>query len=128
MQKMFGGWGPTQLTQQAPLPTNVKLEDSKLTWDDNNYVLCWAICKNGKIVSFTTQPIYTIDDTTATYAVRASNEMGGLGDAVTANSGTDIKTLKATYCQSDGIYTLHGVRVNKMGKGIYIINGKKVVK
>ena len=128
MQKMFGGWEATQLTQQAPLPTNVKLEDSKLTWDDNNYVLCWAICKNGKIVSFTTQPIYTIDDTTATYAVRASNEMGGLGDAVTANSGTDIKTLKATYCQSDGIYTLHGVRVNKMGKGIYIINGKKVVK
>ena len=128
MQKMFGGWGPTQLTQQAPLPTNVKLEDSKLTWDDNNYVLCWAISKNGKIVSFTTQPMYTIDDTTATYAVRASNEMGGLGDAIAANSGTNIKTLNAKCCQSDGIYTLHGVRVNKTGKGIYIINGRKVVK
>jgi hypothetical protein len=46
----------------------------------------------------------------------------GLGSQVP----TGISILK-TAPQDNAIYTLQGVRVEKAGKGIYIINGKKVV-
>ena len=39
---------------------------------------------------------------------------------------TAIKSVKTN--EDEGIYTLSGQRVNKAGKGIYIVNGKKVIK
>ena len=80
MHNMFGDWDPTLLTEQAPTPTNVTLDGNKLTWDDSNYALLWAVVKNGKVIDFTTTPSYTVDDLTATYTVRAANEMGGLSE------------------------------------------------
>ena len=44
-------------------------------------------------------------------------------DTVTAISGVEEKTT----AQADAIYTLQGVKVEKTEKGIYIINGKKVL-
>ena len=93
LHRMFGDWNPTIYTEQAPLPTNVNLAGNTLAWDDSNYALLWAVVKNGKVVAFTTTPSYTVDDTTATYAVRAANEMGGLGEAITAGEGTGIDNV-----------------------------------
>lgn len=93
LHRMFGDWDPTIYTEQAPLPTNVNLAGNTLAWDDSNYALLWAVVKNGKVVAFTTTPSYTVDDTTATYAVRAANEMGGLGEAITAGEGTGIDNV-----------------------------------
>ena len=56
-------WDPTAATEQASAPVNVKIKGTKLTWDNSNYVLCWAVCKNGKVVAFTTEPAYTANDT-----------------------------------------------------------------
>jgi hypothetical protein len=77
-------WDPTELTEQASAPTNVKLEGNSLSWDDSNYALLYAIVKNGSVVAFTTENIYEVDDMTAEYAVRAANEMGGLGEVAVA--------------------------------------------
>ena len=77
-------WNPALFTMPAPKPTRVKLAGTKLTWADNGRVFCWAVCKNGRVVAFTTQPQYTVDDATATWSVRAANEMGGLGAPVKA--------------------------------------------
>jgi uncharacterized protein YdeI (BOF family) len=38
-----------------------------------------------------------------------------------------VKTGKAVNAESDAIYNLQGIRVNKAQKGIYIQNGKKIV-
>ncbi|MBR6980750.1 MAG: Ig-like domain-containing protein [Prevotella sp.] len=84
MTNMYGEWDPTSYTEQANAPSNVKLTDGILTWDDSNHVFCWAIVKDGSVVDFTTNPVYEVDDAEATYAVRAANEMGGLGEATTA--------------------------------------------
>ncbi|MBP3842461.1 MAG: hypothetical protein J6E29_02320 [Prevotella sp.] len=49
-------------------------------------------------------------------------------DRVGLNDGpTAISTAVKTTTQSDVIYNLQGVRVQKADKGLYIINGKKVV-
>jgi hypothetical protein len=70
-------WQPTLLTEQAPVPTGLDTNGTQLTWDDSNYALLWAVCKNGQIIDFTTEPAYTITEE-GVYSVRAANEMGGL--------------------------------------------------
>ena len=129
LHRMFGDWDPTLATEQAPIPSNVVLTGSTLTWDDSNYVLCWAVCKDGKVVDFTTEATYTVTDN-GTYTVRAANEMGGLSEqsaAATYSTGIeDVKTAEPT-TTDDAIYTIQGVRVDKARKGLYIIGGRKVV-
>ena len=31
-----------------------------LAWDNNDYALLWAVCKNGKVVDFTIKPTYLV--------------------------------------------------------------------
>jgi hypothetical protein len=131
LHNMFGEWDPTLLTEQAPIPANVKLEGTTLTWDDSNYVLLYAICKDGKVIDFTTEPTFTVDDTAAKYTIRAANEMGGLSEAsaeATVTTGIEtIETAEDARAINGDIYTLQGIRVDKARKGLYIIGGKKVV-
>ena len=81
-------WDPTAATEQASAPSNVKLNGTTLAWDNNDYALLWAVCKNGKVVDFTIKPTYLVDDASATWSVRAANEMGGLSEATAAVLGT----------------------------------------
>lgn len=115
-------WNPLTYTEQAQAPANVTIEGSNLTWDNSDYVLLYAICKNGKIVDFTTEPTYTVDDTTAKWAVRAANEMGGLGEATEAveTSGINDISTKAGDVVSTVYYNLQGVRVSKDFNGVVI--------
>ena len=41
---------------------------------------------------------------------------------------TGIKTVQTVTLDADAIYNLQGIKVKNPGKGIYIINGKKVLK
>ncbi len=128
MSLMFGDWQPTLATEQAPIPTNVILTGSELTWDDSNYALLWAVCKDGKVIGFTVEPTFTITED-GKYTVRAANEMGGLSEAsAVATVATGIETVETAQPAADNsVYTLQGVRVDKARKGLYIINGRKVV-
>ncbi|MCM1163745.1 MAG: pectinesterase family protein [Muribaculaceae bacterium] len=121
-------WDPTLATEQAPEPTNVVTDGSVITWDNSDYTSLWAVCMNGKVIAFTTNPYHifntAIDTATASaYSVRAANEMGGLGAAVTAKVGTPSsitsavaeREIVATAC-----YNLQGIRVAPDTKGILI--------
>ena len=129
LHRMYGEWDPTLLTEQAPIPQNVVLTGTTLSWDDSNYALLWAVCKDGSVIGFTTEPSYTIENTTAAYTVRAANEMGGLSEAsAKATVSTGIETVSnAVFTTGDAVYNMQGVRVEKARKGIYIIGGRKVV-
>ena len=130
MHRMFGDWDPTLATEQAPIPSGVELNKSSktLTWTDSNYALLYAIVKNGKVVDFTLQPTYTVDDAEATWAVRAANEMGGLSDAAQATIVTGISEMaNGEQAVPETVYNINGIRVQKPQHGLYIINGRKVV-
>lgn len=125
MSNMFGDWDPRQATEQAPTPTNVKLyqNDKSMVWDDSDYALLWAVCKDGKAVAFVTEPTYVVDDVNAKWSVRAANEMGGLGDAAeaTLTVGTGINSINnAEGVVSTSYYNLNGVKVSKNFKGTVI--------
>ena len=130
MSKMFGEWEPTLATEQAPVPANVTLKGNALTWDNSDYALLWAVVKNDAVVGFVTEPAFTVDDNTATWAVRAANEMGGLSEATEATVVTGIDTITTDEQQmktNDNIYNMQGIRVQKAQKGLYIVGGKKIV-
>ena len=83
IENVCGGndaWMPQLHTEQAPTPQLVGTE-SELTWDDSDYVLCWAVFKDGTFLSFVTTNSYLLPETVAPnteFTVRAANEMGGL--------------------------------------------------
>ena len=117
-------WDPTAATEQASAPTNVKLNGTTLTWDNNDYALLWAICKNGKVVNFTITPSYIVDDASATWGVRAANEMGGLSEATAVGQGTGIHNItSATEAAviKTAIYAADGTQLSNLQKGINII-------
>ena len=126
-------WDPTADTEQASAPVNVKITDNVITWDNSDYVLCWAVCKDGKVIAFTTEPTYTIEDTNAAYSIRAANEMGGLGEAAIATdpSAIDEVTTGLQVISTD-YYNMQGINVSATYQGVIIKiekleNGKQVV-
>ena len=126
------GWNPQLSTEQAPTPTNVALSGNTLTWNGSDYVLCWAVCKNGSVVAFTTTAEYTVDDTTASYSVRAANEMGGLGEAAEPTTETSIREVAETEdVVSTHYFNTAGIEVGSQAKGVVLKvmklkNGKTV--
>lgn len=119
-------WNPATQAEQAPAPSNVAIEGDVITWDDNEYVFCWAVCKNGKIVAFTSEPTYTAEavapgETTPVYSVRAANEMGGLGEAVTVSVKSAITDIDADNAVVSTVYyNLQGIRVAAGTPGVLI--------
>lgn len=126
IEKVMGGdddWNPASLTEQASAPTGVEIDGSTLTWDDNQYVLCWAVCRDGKVIDFTTEPTYTVGDASAKYSVRAANQMGGLGEAAEAQVATGIDEVGAAEngeAVSTAYYSIDGTRVNNEYRGVVI--------
>lgn len=125
LETVMGGdddWDPTAATEQASAPTNVKIAGKNLTWDNSNYALLWAVCKDGKVVAFTVEPTYNVDDASATWSVRAANEMGGLGEATVASTSTSIENIATSSdVLSTKIYSADGVQVSKLQRGINIV-------
>ena len=139
--KMFGDWNPQLMTESAPMVTDVKLVGTILSWTGNSYSLLYAICKNGEIIAYTKDTTFDLStlsseeagsrrggEESVVYSVRAANEMGGLGEAAEAVVATGIEEIAPATTTADGkVYNLQGIRVDKAQKGLYIINGKKVV-
>lgn len=120
---VFGDWDPAALAEQAPEPQNVAIDGSVLTWDNSNYVLLWAVCADGKVIAFTTEPTYILDATSEAkeYSVRAANEMGGLGVAVVAGGESSLAETVANSEVVDTVYyNLQGIRVNANTQGVLV--------
>ena len=117
-------WDPTAATEQASAPSNVKLNGTTLAWDNNDYALLWAVCKNGKVVDFTIKPTYLVDDASATWSVRAANEMGGLSEATAAVLSTGIHNIASAADAAvikTAIFAADGTQLSNLQKGINIV-------
>ena len=134
MTNTFGEWQPMLTTEQAPIPSDLTASDVTLTWANSDYALLWAVCKDGNVVAFTTEPTYTVAES-GTYTVRAANEAGGLskeskGIYISEETISGISEMTNEKSRiSKTIYDLQGRFVNTpIQKGIYIMDGKKVVR
>lgn len=80
------GWNPALLAKEAAPATDVVLSGSTLTWKGCQEALLYAVCKNGKVVGFTTSTKYKVKGVRKSdrIAVRTANQRGGLGSAIEA--------------------------------------------
>lgn len=126
-------WDPTLLTEQAPQPEMVVCDGSVITWNDSPYASLWAVCADGRVIDFTTEPTYSLTAPAAVaaadaasaraivYSVRAANEMGGLGEAVEALDPSAIARPDATrQVLSTECYNMQGIRVAPTATGVII--------
>lgn len=130
LDKVFPTWTPAALASQVTT-ANVTLTDNTLKWDSVNDAFAYAIICNGKIEAIVDASVtsYAVNDASATYAVRAANEMGGFGEAVATGTNTAINNIANTAEGKQIIHTIGGIRLNEANaNGVYIINGKKIVK
>ena len=125
MVNTFDDWQPTLLTEQAPVASNVTAEGNILSWDDSEYTLLWAVCKDGKVIAFTQEPTFTVTES-GSYALRSANEMGGLSamsPAVSVDATGISEVVRAS--DSDVIatdyYTIDGKRLATPQHGVNII-------
>lgn len=115
------GWDPTEATEQASTPTNAELANGVITWDNSDYVLCWAVCKDNKVIAFTTKPTYTVEGDTDGYTIRAANEMGGLSEAAIVKGSSGIDSVNAdAEIASTTYYNMQGSIVDATYKGVII--------
>ena len=119
-------WQPVMHTEQAPIPV-ITCDGINITWDNSDYVLGWAIIMNGSFIDFVTTNSYAIPDSVQSgtmYAVRAANEMGGLGtpsNEIRYNV-SGINPVKGSgQVISQHYYTLNGISIRDPEQAIGVI-------
>lgn len=134
VHNVLGGtdsWDAASYTIQTSKP-ELTYTDGTLKWNSMSDARCYAIFKNGEYVANTISCEYTTDDMTATWTVRAANEMGGLGEAAEAvaitarlSAGGMGTFCSATSCKAPeglNVYTAsvsdNTVTLNKVSDGI----------
>ena len=118
------GWQPQLLTEQATAPL-LSIADGLISWEPSDYVFCYAICKNGKVIEFTNETSYTIpSDATANdfFSVRAANEMGGLCPASEPVSTAIHTTPASGKVVSTTVYNATGITSPTLQRGVNIIH------
>ena len=137
--KMFTDWDPAFLAKQLDAPS-AKFENGTVTFSlANNGMIGCALFVNGKLVGISDSGSFTFVATTDSdsftnntgddiLTIRAINQMGGLGPEAPVEMVVDgVNAPKADINAADALYNVQGIRVNKASKGIYIMDGKKVV-
>ncbi len=81
-------WDPRALTLQTNV-TGVQLNGNTLSWDANDYALCWVVFKDGVFYDDVIENSITFSES-GTYTVRAANSMGGLGEESAGVPYTDL--------------------------------------
>ncbi len=115
-------WQPALYTEQAPIPANVAVENNVLTWDNSDYALLYAVCKDGNVIGFTTDASFNLSGYgNGDYSVRSANEMGGLSEASTSvTTGISIQTSDVQKTV-EAIYSVDGRQQQQLEKGLNII-------
>lgn len=134
IENVLGDWAATaqREARQLDAPAHAKYENNTVTFDmtDNGMIAC-ALFKNGQFIGISDNGIFsniTIDPTKDALTIRSANIRGGFGpEGPVAGSLTSVMNIQATTNSNDIIYDMQGLRVKNMQKGIYIINGKKIV-
>ena len=129
--KMFTDWDPAQQAKQLDAPANAKYDNGTVTWTPaNNGAIAYALFLNGEFVGITEGSSFnvTIDPDKDALTIRAANARGGFGpEASVSVIPSAINNVEADTNAAGTVYNLQGIRVKNAPKGIYIMNGKKVV-
>lgn len=110
IENVLGGndnWNPLQIVEQIEAPSNLTAgAENTLSWNENQYAICYVISRDGKILGITTGTSF--QDTTAlpgvhTYIVQAANEYGGLSTPSTIEMTKEGELVTSTIAYINSI-------------------------
>ena len=130
LDKVFKDWKPADAAAQLTMG-EVKKAATTITWTAVEGAKAYAVIADGNLAAIVdgTATSYSLTGSDAeTVELRAANAMGGFGAATVATDATGINEIENGTKAADTIYNMQGIRVAKATKGLYIINGKKVIK
>lgn len=133
IEYVLGDWAATAQQEAVQLEAPIaEFKDGVVTITPaDNGAIAYLIEKNGEFAGITTAFTFNIEANPETDAltIRAANKRGGFGEAKHVAGTTGIEKVAANNGErgEQVIYNLAGQRVNKATRGLYIINGKKVV-
>lgn len=139
IENVLGGtdkWDPRLVVEQVAAPANLSdIGNNTLKWDDNQYAICYVVCREGKLLAITSDATYV--DTTAAgakyaYTVQAVSEYGGLS-AASATTTLGLGKIKesneviAYPMPTTGVVNLSLPKgVGSLNYEVYSIQGQKV--
>ncbi|SDJ29160.1 Listeria/Bacterioides repeat-containing protein [Flavobacterium glycines] len=98
-------WNPLEIVEQIAAPVNLVIgQNNTLTWNANQYAICYVVCRDGKFLAITTDATYTDTETLTgshEYTVQAANAYGGLSALSKVTVGGPV-TSTITYMNSVG--------------------------
>jgi pectin methylesterase-like acyl-CoA thioesterase len=139
IENVLGGtdkWDPRLVVEQVGAPTNLSdIGNNTLKWDDNQYAVCYVVCREGKLLAITSDATYV--DTTAAgakyaYTVQSVSEYGGLSTAsATTTLGLgkikDSNEVIAYPMPTTGVVNLSLPKgIGSLNYEVYSIQGQKV--
>ena len=136
--KMFTDWNPAFYTVQVEAPEATYYEGVVSWTPANNGAIAYALFKNGEFVAVVEGTDFAIEiEENDKLTIRAANSMGGFGpeaevtisEPISEDGGFVDGLNVIENAENDGVvYNMQGIRVQQANKGVYIINGKKVIK
>lgn len=129
LRSVYPDWQPDVACRQVVV-TTCTLEGNTLSWTTNEKAKAFLIERGGDFVAIVdgTQTSATIPEGPSEgYTVRAANRMGGFGQLTAVGQTSGVKAVVNGLQTSLCYYDLQGRRVAKPSKGVYVVNGKKVV-
>lgn len=81
VENVYPGWNPVDVAQQV-YPSRLRIVGRTIIWEDVPEAGCYAICRDRKVIAFTTEPKFVVPRGTyegACFSIRCANKMGGLG-------------------------------------------------
>lgn len=127
-----GYWNPLPIVEKTAKPVLAQ-NGGVVTWNADDYAICYVVTVNGKPVAFPTEASYAAKNGDV-ITVQSVNEYGALSEMsesiivdTTVDGITDIHSGEKL--NGKGRYNLSGQRVeNAPQHGVFIENGKKFVK
>ena len=129
--KMFTDWDPKALATQLEAPT-ATYDEGVVSWvPANNGAIAYALFKNGEFVGLTEGSSIEVEaNEEDELTIRAANARGGFGEAKVVTFATGIEEVNAennVFSTDSAIYNTQGMRLQKIQRGVNIINGRAVM-
>ncbi|MGN1376546.1 MAG: pectinesterase family protein [Prevotella sp.] len=123
-----GVWNPLEVVEKTAQPVLAR-EGYDVTWQADDYAICYVVTVNGKVAAFTTDTHYIVNegDIISVQSVNSHGALSEMSEPLNATTGINTVNCDNVETQNDRIYNLMGQPVKKAQRGVYIINNKAVV-
>ena len=123
-----GVWNPLEVVEKTATPV-LSHEDYNISWQADDYAICYAVTVNDKIAAFTTDTHYQAaeGDVVTVQSVNSHGALSDMSEPISLSTGITSVNAENNETQNNRIYNIMGQPVNKAQRGVYIINNKTVI-